>query len=123
MFRKGSLPIVVLSAICSALFSWWVSSIFKNMSNISQYAVAAIISMMYFVIFAVIWASIYDLVHKVKIKANKYSLGCGISSVIAFTTAFKSFEHSNKLLGLIFVVSLVCVVILGNIASEYEEEE
>lgn len=123
MFRKGALFTIVLSTtICSALFSWWVSSIFKyipkDLPKISLSIVAIIlIFMMYFVVFSVIFGAIYYIIHKTNSKADKYTLGCGINAIISLTALFKWFEHVNIYIGLIFVITAIGFIILNIIAS------
>lgn len=118
MFRKGALPIAVLSAICSALFCWWINNAFKEMIG-----VAIIIFLIYFTCFLVTFGAIYDISHKIKIKYNKYLLGCGICGVVLFTAFFKGFEYSSIFLGFVCVASLITLIILGNIAIQYEKKK
>lgn len=118
MFRKGALPIAVLSAICSILFYWWIDNIFKEMIG-----VAIIILLIYFTQFMVIFGAIYDIVHKIKIKSNKYLLGCGICGLVLFTAFFKGYEYSSKFLAFVCVASLVCLIFLGNIGIKHEKKK
>lgn len=118
MFRKGALPIAVLSAICSTFFYWWIGDFLKKTP-----AEAFVIFLVYFVQFAVIIGSIYDIAHKIKTKSNKCLLGCGICGVIAFTTLFKGFEYSSIYLAFVFLAALVCLIILGNIGAQYEKND
>ena len=116
MFRKGALPIVVLSAICAALFYWWIGHAFKEMI-----AIPVIIFLTYFIQFVVIIGSIYDIIHKVKIKYNKNLLKMGICGVILFTALFKGFEYSSIFLAFIFITALVFLIIFANIGIQYEK--
>jgi len=118
MFRKGALPIAVLSAICSALFYWWIDNTFKETTG-----VAIIIFLIYFTQFMVIFGAIYDIAHKIKIKSNKYLLGCGICGLVLFTAFFKGFEYSSTFLAFVCVAALVCLIILGNIGIQYEKKK
>lgn len=111
MFRKGALSIVVLSAICSALFSWWVNDFFTVFVNIAF--------LPYFVIFVSFWGAIYDIVHKVNIKANRYLLGGSINGIIAFTSFFKIPKCAY--LAFVFVVSLACGIFLSSRSAYYEK--
>lgn len=117
MFRKGALPIIVLSAICSALFYRWIGDFFKEIP-----ACAIVVFMAYFISFMVIIGSIYDIIHKIKIKYNKFMLGFGICGVILFTALFKGFEYSSVFLAFVFLAALVCLIFLANIAINYEKE-
>lgn len=118
MFRKGALPISVLSALCSALFSWWVKSFAQDIT-----VVYVAIFLAYWAFFLLAFGAIYDIAHKVKIKANKYLLGVGISAIIAFTAFFKLVDTFNIYLCIVFVTALGCTIVLGNIGAQYEKEQ
>lgn len=118
MFRKDALPIAILSAICAALFYSWIGDVFKETP-----AITIIVFMVYFIQFTAIISAIYDIKHKIKVKANKNMLGCGICGVILFTSFFKGFEYSSIFLAFVFVVALVCLVILGNIGAQYGKND
>lgn len=117
MFRKGALLITVLAAVFSALFSWLV-----DISNFADNStmISLVCFMMYFLSFIALFGSIYDIFHKVKIKANKYLLGSSISGIIAYTVFFKMVSNFNIYLDFVFVFALGCAIVLGNIGSQYE---
>lgn len=117
MFRKGALLIAVLSVICSALFSWLVKGIFED--TVIVIAVFAV----YFIIFSAAIGAIYDIVHKSKIKANKYLLGGSISAIIAFTSFFKALQYSSLCLGFVFMIAFMAFIILTNISASYERND
>ena len=117
MFRKGALLITVLSAIFSALFSWLVD--IHNFGNNST-MISIVCLMMYFILFMAFFGSIYDIFHKVKIKANKYLLGASISGIIAYTALIRLTTNFNMFLDFVFVIALVCAILLGNKGSQYE---
>jgi len=115
MFRKRILPIVVLSAFCSALFSWWVDDFFTVFVN-NSYNIAFL---PYFVLFTTFWSAIDDIVHKDNIKANKYLLGGSISGIIALTSFFKTFKYGY--LAFVFAASLASAIILSGLSAKYEK--
>ena len=117
MFRKGALLITVLAAVFSALFSWLVD-ISNFVDNATVISIACFT--LYLILFMAFFGSIYDIFHKVKIKANKYLLGASISGIIAYTVFFKLFINYNEYLYFVFVIAFVCAIVLGNIGSQYE---
>lgn len=116
MFRDGLLPIAVLSAIFSALFTWLVNSLCEN-ATILIFASF----MVYFGVFVALFGAAYDIAHKVKVKSNKYLLSCCISAIIAWTALLLGFTYSNIYLGLVYCIAFGGLIFFGALAADYEK--
>ena len=117
MFRKGAFIIAVLSLICTALYSYVVYLVLNDITVLP-------FSVLFLQLFLAIVDSIYDIIHKVNVKAHMYMLGSGISGLISFTAFLAGLVSTTSRIypAVIFPVALLGFIVFACIASKYEKQ-
>lgn len=123
MFRKGAPMSLLLSAVCSAIFTYriWIKAPLKNI-------VTTIIMLVpflgYLLCFTVVFLAIYDIIHKINVKYSGCLLGGSISAIIALTlTIHNSLTYSSIYLAIISCIALISFGIFMSIALRHEKDD
>lgn len=118
MFRKGTLSSVVLSLISTlVLYYWFDTFLFKDEHIRCLYLVTP-----YFMLFALSFGAIHDIIFKDKIKYNVCLLcGC-ISMIVSLTCLFAINKNPSIILAIVSMISFVCFIIFLHISRKYEKK-